>query len=136
MNEIVDTIASIPKRLEGHQQEKNIALQSLYQSLLLSYLHDTKDVASYDTLRTLLEPNKVVHMVRGTDGSVSYAKDGDGLSGAVLKSYASLKEYSSSSVVQGSERTGSPIGEVESWAHYKVMIEALQDPSFTLFNVN
>ena len=75
-------------------------------------------------------------MVRSTDGSVSYAKDGDGLNGAVVKSFASLKEYTSTSVVRGSERTGSPIGEVESWAHYKVMIEALQDPSFTLFNVN
>lgn len=108
-------------------KEKNIALQSLYQTLILKDFMKHKDIQQYSTLSTLLSPTGLVHEIKKPDGDTMYIRDGEAVTGPIEKTYTSLKKYDTIRSRQMDEHI---IGKVGTWDSYK---RQMVDMGLTLY---
>ena len=103
-------------------EEKNIALQSVYQALLSKFFMEHDDVKKYIVLQDLLKQGSVIHEVKMDDGSVEYQRDGEVMKGELMRSYPSLKKIVHIDGKKSSmsrDREVISFGLVGSWAVYK-----------------
>lgn len=97
--------------------EKNIIVQSLWQTLILKDRLETGNIKQYLVLSELLREKKVIHEVKGGDNSITFVKDGEPIMGDIQGTYRSLKEYDT---VHYRESLGEDaIGKVSGLVHYK-----------------
>ena len=104
------------------KEEKNIALQSVYQALLSKFFMEHDDVKKYIVLQDLLKEGSVIHEVKMDDGSVEYQRDGEVMKGDLIRSYPSLKKIVHSDGKKSRMSKESQViayGLVGSWAVYK-----------------
>lgn len=103
-------------------EEKNVALQSVYQALLSKFFMEHDDVKKYIVLQDLLKEGSVIHEVKMDDGSVEYQRDGEVMKGDLIRSYPSLKKIvhidgQKSRLLRDSQVVSFDL--VGSWAVYK-----------------
>ena len=109
---------------KGIEQEQNVALQALYQSLLVKRLNETNDVKEYDVWKDVLVKDKVIHAVRTESGEEVWQKDGERLKGTFIRSLKSLREYVMKDETNNISQTmsGASLGSVETFMQYTTMM--------------